>query len=305
MPRLPGTENWNEEAIRRTVSYLLSCVAEAPALSKVFGSTQVREHTSVREESTSLFEVRNARMELITDALALLLVSNDLNSAVRFLGDPGWILNGHATEEKSKGFGTLKTNIRQFVRLTLFATLARKGQMRLKKRELTFETEYGYLSVHWRREADREFVSVLPVLYSIAVASGSEREAVHFLASRIREAVQTPTHIDLLEQPEFQVLGIYAIPQVARQTGLHAETVFNPFDGFVALREMERRYSLRVRQMRQDRYHWNGLSPAGDLVDWSLLITEVAALRSRISLFSQIAVSPEMRFCQELASVLA
>jgi hypothetical protein len=227
MPRLPGTEDWNEAAIRRTVDYLLNCIEEAPALSDAFGSTQVRAHSSVREQSTSLFEERNARMELITDALALLLVSDDLDRAIRFLGDPGWILTGHATKEKSGRFGTLDTNIRQFVRLSLFAALASKGQMRATKEGLAFSTEYGYLSVQWKRETEREFVAVLPVLYSIAIASRSEREAVDFLAFRIVEALQTPTHIDLMEQPEFQVLGIYAIPHIARQTGLYAPRWFN------------------------------------------------------------------------------
>jgi hypothetical protein len=306
MPRLLGTEEWNQAAIKRTVDYLTACVEEAPALSKVFGSMQVRERPAAHDESTSLFEVRNARMELITDALALLLVSDDLDGALRFLGDPGWILNGHATRKQSEGFGTLNTNIRQFVRLSLFASLAGKGQMRATNEELAFSTEYGYLSLQWRGHTEREFVSVLPVLYSIAVASRSEGEARDFLASLITEAVQTKTHIDLMELPEFQVLGIYATPQIAGKPGIHAETVFNRFDGFVAMWEMERRYALRIRQMRQDTYHWNGLNPAGDLVDWSLLIAEVAALRSERSLFPlNVELLPEMRFCQELASALA
>jgi hypothetical protein len=244
-------------------------------------------------------------MELITEALALLLVSDNLKRAILLLGDPGWILSGHATPEKSESLGSFSTNIRQFVRLSLFATLARKGQMHATKEELAFSMEYASLSAQWRSEAEREFVSVLPVLYSIAIASRSGREA-YFLASRIMEAVQNPTHIDLMEQPEFRVLGIYTIPQIGRQTDFRDETLFNPLGGFVALREMERRYALRIRHMRQDTYHWNRLNPDEDLVDWSLLIAEVAALRSGIPLFLRDnEISPEMRFCQELALALA
>jgi len=306
MPRLLGTEEWNKAAINRTVSYLLNCAAEAAALSDTFGSTQIQDDRSTRQEGTALFEVRNARMELVTEALALLLVSDNLNDAIRFLADPGWILNGHAMKDNPEGFGTLSTNIRQFVRISLFVTLAGEGQMRATMEELAFSTERGYLGVQWRREAEREFVSVLPVLYAIAVASRSERETIDFLGSQITAAVRNATHIDLMEEPDFQLLGIYATPPLAQPKEVSRQTVFNWIDGLAALWEMERRYAMRVRQMRQDTYHWNAINPTGDLVDWSLLIAEVAALRSgRSPVPLNIEVLPEMRFCQELASAFA
>jgi hypothetical protein len=273
MPRLLGTEEWDKAAISRTVNYLLGCAEEAFALSRVLGSSGARDRNPAREESTIAHEVLNARMELVTDALALLLVSDELDNAMRFLDDPWWILGGHATVEGSMGFGTVTINIRHFVRLSLFSALGGKGTMRATNEVIGFSTAQGYLNVLWRSEAEREFVSVLPVLYSIAIASRSESETVDFLASLMIEVVQNPTHTDLMEQPEFQVLGIYAIPEIARQTRLHAPRSVNPLDGFVAFQEMERRYALRVRQMRQDTYHWNQLNPTGDLVDWGLLIS--------------------------------
>jgi hypothetical protein len=305
MPKLVGTEHWNKEAIARTVRYLLNCVREASALGDAFSSTQVRDQTFDRGKSDPLFEARDVRLELITEALALLFVSDDLASAIGLLVDPGWVLTGHATTDKLE---TFDTNIRQFVRLSLFATLAGKGQIRATKEGLAFSSDRVNLSVRWKPEEEREFVSVLPVLYSIAVASRSASEIVNFLGSRIAKTVQTPTHIDLIEQPEFQFLGVYTVPEIPRQTGFEAVTGFHPLGGFVAFREMERRYSLRVRRMKQDEYRWNQLNPTGDLVDWSLLIAEVAALRSKIPfqlLPRDMEVLPEMRFCQELASALA
>lgn len=193
--------------------------------------------------------------------------------------------------------------------ISLFTALAGKGQMRATEEELALLVPYGYLSVQWRREAEREFLSVLPVLCSIAVASESESGVLDLLAFRIAEAVRAAIHIDLMDRPEYQVLGIYAIPQIAGQNSFRAETLLNPLDGFFALREMERRYTLKspsdeARHVSLE--YWNEMNPAGDLVDWTLLIAEVAALRSKILRFPpDFEVSPEIRFCHDLASALA
>jgi len=71
----------------------------------------------------------------------------------------------------------------------------------------------------------------------------------------------------------------------------------SPIDGLSLLRELERRRVSEIRQMRRDTYHWDGLSPAGRLVGWSVLITEVGALRSRFSPFcvGEPPVAPETR----------
>jgi hypothetical protein len=304
MPRLPGTENWDRVAIMRTVNYLVNCTEEASVLSNAFSSTQVRAGSTAPRARASKFEVRNARMELITEAISLLLVCDDLQGATRFLNNPNWILSGHSRGAESEHFGNIDTNISQFVRLTLFLSLTGNGQMRASKERFAFSTSNGYLNVLWGRESEREVISVLPVLYFIAVASRSESETLRWLSSLIMEKVETSAHIDLIEKPIFRILGIYTVP--TERMGLHSGVPFNPIDGFRAFREMEWRYASRIRQMREDEYHWKAVNPPGDLIDWSLLIAEVAALRSKVHPFPKdVEDSPEMRFCRDLASSFA
>jgi hypothetical protein len=305
MPRLFGTEEWNPLALRETVGYLLESMSDVDALAGVF-SQRERPGGAQGDERRAYDVIRDVRLEQLTEAAALLLVSDDVESARRLFADPAWVLNGHPTGDDPKGFGIVETNVTQFVRLSLFATLARRGTMRGSEQGLDFATQNGYLRLFWPGAPEREFISVLPTIYSIAVASKSEPEILYFLADLISRALAQLTDIDLFERSEFQMLGLYGVPAIAKAIGIGAPNSFAPLDGFFALRELERQYALRIRQMRFDAYHWNRLNPTGDLVDWPLLITEVAALRSNFSPFfaEQVNVAPETRFCWDLAKAL-
>jgi hypothetical protein len=305
MPRLFGTEEWNPRALRETVGYLLESMGDVGDLAGAF-SPRERRRIAQGDERAPYDEIRDVRLEQLTEATALLLVSDDVESAKRLFADPGWVLNGHPTGDDPRGFALVDTNVSQFVRLSLFAALTRRGTMRGSEKGLDFATENGYLRLLWAAAPEREFISVIPTIYSIAVASKSEPETLHFLADLINAALERLTDIDLFERPEFQVLGLYGVPAIANAIGIGSPNTFAVLDGFFALRELERQYALRIRQMRFDTYHWNRLNPTGDLIDWSLLIAEVAALRSDFSPFfpEQVNVAPETRFCWDLAKAL-
>jgi hypothetical protein len=306
MSRLFGTEEWNQAALREKVGYLLDSMSDVDDLARTFTPGVRPEIFGPENERPMNVDARDVRLEQFTEATALLLVSDDVRDARQLFADPGWVLSGHSTGDSPNGFGVVDTNVRQFVRLSLFAALARQGKMRGTGEELSFATERGYLRLSWSGESEREFTSVLPTLYSIAVASKSEPETLYFLADLINGAWERFIDIDLFERPEFQLLGIYGIPEIAKVIGIGAPNPFGPLDGFLALRELERQYTFRIRQMRNDSYHWNRLNPAGDLVDWVLLITEVAALRSGFKLFfpDDALIAPESRFCWDLAKTL-
>jgi hypothetical protein len=306
MPKLVGTEDWNTESVREKVGYLMDSITDADNLARTFTAVAGRPDSQDDERAWNA-EVRDLRLERLTEATALLFVSDQVEFAQRLLADPGWVLNGRPSDDGPNVIVAAETNIRQFVRLSLFATLANEGEMRGEGGMLRFETEHYDLRLFWPGEPDTEFIAVLPTLYSIAVASKSRPEILHILSDLIVTAQERFGGIDLFERPEYRLLGIYGLPSLDDRFGGDALAQFALFDGVLALRELERRYSARIRHMERDTYHWSQINSTGDLVDWALLIAEVAALRNGFKPFfpDNIEIAPEIRFCWDLATALA
>ena len=306
MPRLVGTEDWNTESVRERVGYLMNSITDADDLARTFSAVTGRPESQDDERAWNA-EVRDLRLEQLTEAIALLFVSDQVEFAKRLLTDPGWVLNGRASDDRQNVIVAAETNVRQFVRLSLFATLANQGEVRGEGGTLRFETEHHDLRLFWPAEPDTEFIAVLPTLYSIAVASKSRPEILHILSDLIATAQERFGAIDLFERPEYRLLGIYGLPSLDDRFGGDALAQSALFDGVLALRELERRYSTRIRHMERDSYHWNQINSMGDLVDWPLLIAEVAGLRNGFKPFfpDDIEIAPEIRFCWDLAAALA
>jgi len=82
-------------------------------------------------------------------------------------------------------------------------------------------------------------------------------------------------------KPEFVVLGL--LPTIYRNEAVRLKFHFlNRRDGFFALREMELRYSTRIDLLRSDAFHWKTLRPRAELIDWSLLVAEIALIRNEV-----------------------
>jgi hypothetical protein len=306
MPRLVGTEGWNAESVRERVGYLMDSITDADDLARTFTAVAGRPGSQDDEKAWNA-EVRDLRLERLTEATALLFVSDQVEFAQRLLADPGWVLTGRPSDGSPDVVVAAETNIRQFVRLSLFATLANQGEMRGEGGMLRFETEHYDLRLFWPAESDTEFIAVLPTLYSIAVASKGRREILHILSDLIATAQEHFGAIDLFERPEYRLLGIYGLPSLDNRFGGDSLAQSALFDGVLALRELERRYSARIRQMERDTYHWSQINSTGDLVDWALLIAEVAALRNGFKPFfpEDTDIAQEIRFCWDLARALA
>ncbi len=135
----------------------------------------------------------------------------------------------------------------------------------------------------------------------------SSPEILHILSDLIATAQERFGGIDLFERPEYRLLGIYGLPSLDDRFGGDALAQSALFDGVLALRELERRYLVRIRHMERDTYHWSQINSTGDLVDWALLIAEVAGLRNGFKPFfpDNIKLVPEIRFCWDLATALA
>lgn len=123
MPRLVGTEDWNTESVREKVGYLMDSIADADDLARTFTAVAGRPESQDDERAWNA-EVRDLRLEQLTEAIALLFVSDQVEFAKRLSTDPGWVLNGRPSDDRQNVIVVAETNVRQFVRLSLFATLA-------------------------------------------------------------------------------------------------------------------------------------------------------------------------------------
>jgi len=98
MPKLVGTEDWNTESVREKVGYLMDSITDADDLARTFTAVAGRPDSQDDERAWNT-EVRDLRLERLTEATALLFVSDQVEFAQRLLADPGWVLNGRPSED--------------------------------------------------------------------------------------------------------------------------------------------------------------------------------------------------------------
>jgi len=307
MPRLAGTEEWNEGLLRGKARYYLDTIKTVGEVAREFWPHERAQDPRRVDEIRFREEVTDVRLEQFTEAMALLLVSDRTDEAMSFFADLGWVLNGFPTSDGPKTFGRVSVNIRQFVGLSLFAALAKDGGMLLGETGLEYRTSRGSLTLSRDRQNGSEFLAVLPTLFFVALATRVERVDLYILSKLISDLLGQYGALGLFERPEAKLLGIYSTLFEGNSSEPRIAFIFGQLDGFMALRELERRYTSRIREMRSDRYHWVRMNAPGDLVDWVLLIAQVAMLRDNGLPFlpENFPASPETHFCWDLARALA
>jgi hypothetical protein len=307
MPRLFETEEWSENLLQEKVRYYLDTMRTVDEVAREFRSREPVREFRRADELRFHDEVLDVRLEQFTEAMALLLVSDHIEQAKSFFSAPGWVLNGFPTNDNPNGFGRVTVNIRQFVGLSMFAALAKEGGMVVGESGLEYATSRGTLVLLRDRDTDREFFAVLPTLFSVAMASKLDGGALYYLSGNIAELLGQFGAFGFFERAEAQLLGVYRTFFESDSLDLKTPVLFGQFDGFMALRELERRYTNRIREMRSDRYHWIRMNAAGDLIDWALLIAQVAMLRrGRLPFLPEnFPVSAETQFSWDLAQAMA
>jgi len=307
MPRLPGTEEWDEDIVQGKARYYLDTMASVAEMARLFAP---RGRQAAEDETGDLRfhdEVVDVRLEQFTEAIGLLLATDHTEEAVSLFANPTWVLKGKPLSGNPNGFGIVNVNIRQIIGLSLFAALAKEGRLSLGDGGLEYVTAFGTLALIRDLDSEREFFAVLPTLFAIAVASNSTPFAIYDLARNLALMSEQYGNFGYAERPEAQLLGIYRTFLQNDFVEVPIALRFTALDGFVALREFERRYAARIREMRNDRYHWVRMNAPGDLIDWVLLVTQVVMLRRESSPFlpENFAITPEVDFCWNLARALA
>jgi hypothetical protein len=282
----------------------MSSVSE---LAREFATRERAQRSAGNNERQFFEDVIDVRLEQFTEAVALLLVSDHTEEVLPLLGDPAFVLEGHSRHDSTYRFGQVGVNIRQFVGLSLFAALARQGGMHLGETGLEYVTSQGLLVLAGELHSEREFFAVLPTLLFIAIAREIDDNVLYYLSTQMDKLVGQYGTLGLLERPEGQLFEVYRTFFKNNALGLKAAPIFGQLDAFIGLRELERRYTNRIREMRNDRYHWVRMNAPGDLIDWVLLIAQVAMLRrdGLPFLLDGFPVPPEIQFCWDLARTFA
>ena len=83
----------------------------------------------------------------------------------------------------------------------------------------------------------------------------------------------------------------YRPKRTAQEATYRVPALASPIDALIAVQQMESRYEQRLQSYRQDRYHWDLLNTEGDLIDWPLLVAEIAAFR--------VGIDPGLPFVSE------
>ncbi len=270
MPRLRGTEEWSDEDISATVDFFLGCAQNATSLRQELGPGRKAESVDLHQASP---------LEPFTKAVALLLATDRLQYAIDLLHNPARLVgvSPYATGNRSLGY---EVSVAEFTRVAIFSALVKRAKMSVEDEALEIAVDSGDFTLVRTREERNELLSVLPVLSMCAVALRSEPDTLNALTSLIYFQEDSPVAFLIREGFEFRALGILRLiqkdPLNWRLPNL------NPIDAALAIQQMGSRYDRQLQSYRRDRYHWNLLNTEGDLIDWPLLITEVAAFRAGI-----------------------
>ena len=267
MPRLQGTEEWSPQDIADTVGFFLGCAENAVALEEELGPP--------RQSETPRPTPSASPMEPYTKAIAILLATGQTTRALKLLREPLRIIR-QPVEPQNR----YNLSVAEFTRVALFCALTGLGSLRVNAEAFEIATEAGYFALVRRREWHYEVLAVLPVLYACAVALRSEPDTINRLVDIFLSEEDSLGSFVMTESLEYRALGIFSLNR--RVHGLPIPVVSNPLDVFIVLRQMENRYNLRLQIFQEDQYHWGLLNTEGDLIDWPLLVIELAAFRAGI-----------------------
>lgn len=287
MPRLQGTEEWSPQDVSATVEFFLGCAENAVALQEELGPPLLNE---------ALRPIPSASpMEAYTKAVAILLATGQTAKALELLREPLRI-----TRTPANRMNRYDLSVAEFTRVALFCALSLAGTLRVNAEALEIATESGYFSLVRRKEWHFEMLVVLPVLYACAVALRSESTPISGVADIFLSEEDSLGSFVMTESLEYRALGIFSINRTLRSLQIPAAS--NPLDAAIVLRQMENRYNLRLQTFRQDEYHWGLLNTEGDLIDWPLLVTELAAFRAGIDpALPFVPDTPGGKFLRDLA----
>lgn len=267
MPRLQATEEWSAQDIADTVEFFLGCAENAAALQEELGTP--------RQSKTPRPTPSASPMEPYTKAIAILLATGQTARALELLREPLRIIRPSAERQNRYDL-----SVAEFTRVAIFCALARAGALRVNAEAFEISTESGYFALIRRKEWHYEMLAVLPVLYACAVALRGEPDTINRFADIFLSEEDSPGSFVMRESLEYRALGIFSLNRKVQSLPIPAAS--NPLDAAIVLRQMENRYNLRLQTFQQDQYHWNLLNTEGDLIDWPLLVTELAAFRASI-----------------------
>ncbi len=278
MSPLAGTQEWTSEVVRRRLSFLFQCVTQHRNLSTKLGRPRALadERISSIQRQTSLFQEYGLEAQLLVEAAEILLVLGDTSAGIKIVNEVVSRLLPHSETAINYEYpGTLQ----QFVMASVFSALTRRGSLRVTEEGTAISHDGRTAYFNWNSNKEmHELARTLPTLLSVLTFDDGADYVASFLTRSQHSRRFGLILAAAATQPEFVVLGL--LPAIYRSERMRSNfSRLNRRDGLSALRGLELQYSMRIDLLRSDAFHWRTLRPRAELIDWPLLICQVALVR--------------------------
>ena len=279
MTPLTGTEEWDLEVVKRRLFFLRQCVRQHRSLSIRLGrlSSAPDEIISFIQDRFTTPRIDGLEAQLLAETAEILLTLGDISAGVEILREAVSRLFSRSNVQAENEYqGTLQ----QFVIASVFSALTQRSSLRITGEGAVIVYTGGSAFFNWNHRVEvQELVRTLPMLLLIAASNDTAAELGSFLAKGEYNRRFALTLTAAATKPDFVVLGL--LPAVYKNEAARRRFhQLNRRDGFSALRELELGYSTRIDLLRRDTFHWKTLRPRAELIDWPLLIAQVALIRN-------------------------
>jgi hypothetical protein len=307
MTPLAGTQEWDPDVVKRRLLFLRQCVRHHRDLSIRLGrlSSAPDEIISFTQNRPALLRNDGLEAQLLAEAAEISLALGDTSTGVEILREVVSRLFSRSNAQAANEYdGTLQ----QFVMASAFSALTQRGSLRMTDKGAVIAYKGGSAFFNWNHRTEvQELVRTLPMLLSIVAFNDAAEDLGSFLAKAEYDRRFELTLTAAATKPDFVVFGL--LPAIYKNEAARRRFhQLNRRDGFSALRELELGYSTRIDLLRRDIFHWKTLRPRAELIDWSLLIAQVALIRNdamRFKIPRENETLPPTEFSRSLAMEFA
>ncbi len=290
--RLPGTEEWNSDAVSLRIAFERNvATASVPLLTEIAAGRNFYnpEELGQRLPSDSIFALGRAA------ELAFCTENFDLGFQIlreMLIHD----YTAPRTPLQFAFYATVGALLRSF-KIMLYPY----GAVIVEPPDTLHEKFKAQLAprmdrIEWPMSSSTVTVKLIRLLLPAAAASGLSSESVDALSGNIEEqAIKPSIAAAVLASQEYEAIAAWRAPQV-------------DFDWLTgAIESLETNYHRQLRLLRSDAFYWRTLRPKGSIIDWSLLALWVFILRrgGEHDVLERIhASSDEATYIRSLASII-
>jgi hypothetical protein len=262
--RLPGTEQWNREAVSSRIAF----ERNVPAASVLLLRETAANNNFANPDAISQWLPSDAIFAL-GRAAELAFAIEDFDQGFKICED--LLVSEQAAPKTPLQFAFYATM--GALLLAFKVKLSFHGADLVREPDAPFRKPEGSVwsrleRVKWPTESSVQTVKLVRLLLPAAVASGGSYEDLEATPERREGGLIKPSATAvILGSPEFEALGAWqgghsSYERLAR-----------------AMEVLEAEYARQLEVLRSDLFYWRSLRPRGSIIDWGLLAIWVSMLR--------------------------